>query len=104
MIYAQALTPTQTAAGARFDVGLDLTQAARRETGWPWIRVLEPALDVAGGGASQAEPSTYAFSSRYVKDVYWLGIDTEGMAPGEHLVWIVFGEGEAVLVPLTVLP
>jgi uncharacterized repeat protein (TIGR01451 family) len=104
MIYAQALTPTQTVAGARFDVGLDLTQAARRETGWPWIRVSQPTLNVAGGGASQAEPSTYAFSSRYVKSVYWLGIDTEGMAPGEHLVWIVFGEGKAVLVPLTVLP
>jgi hypothetical protein len=104
VIYAQALTPTQTVAGARFDVGLDLTQAARRETGWPWIRVSEPTLDVAGGGASQAEPSTYAFSGRYAESVYWLSIDTAGMAPGNHLVWIVFGEGEAVLVPITVLP
>jgi len=104
VIYAQALTPTQTVAGARFDVGLDLMQATRRETGWPWIRVSEPALDVAGGGAAAAAPSTYAFSGRYAESVYWLSIDTTGMAPGEHLVWIVFGEAKAVLVPITVLP
>jgi hypothetical protein len=33
-----------------------------------------------------------------------VNIDTTLMVPGEYLIWIVFGEGEAVLVPLTVLP
>jgi hypothetical protein len=104
VIYALALAPVPTQAGVRFDVGLDLAQATRRETGWPWIHVSEPTLDTAGGGAAAAAPSAYAFSGRYTESVYWLSIDTTGMAPGEHLVWIVFGEGKAVLVPITILP
>jgi hypothetical protein len=33
-----------------------------------------------------------------------VNIDTASMVPGEYLVWIVFGEGQAVLVPITILP
>jgi hypothetical protein len=85
-------------------VGLDLTQAARREMGWPWIRVSQLATDIAGAGASATETPTYIFGGRYTQDGYWVNIDTAFMVPGEYLIWIVFGEGEAVLVPLTVLP
>ncbi|MCX6100453.1 MAG: hypothetical protein NTV92_03355 [Candidatus Bipolaricaulota bacterium] len=103
-VYAELLTPTEAALGTTLDVGLDLTQAARRETGWPWIRVSQPALDVAGGGAATAPASTYTFSTRFEGNEYVVTIDTTAMAPGEHLVWIVFAEGKAVLVPITVLP
>jgi uncharacterized repeat protein (TIGR01451 family) len=103
-LYAETLAPLPTQAGARFDVGLDLTQAARREMGWPWIRVSQLATDVAGAGASATEAPTYIFGGRYTQDGYWVNIDTTLMVPGEYLIWIVFGEGEAVLVPLTVLP
>ena len=100
-----ALEPSRAPAGARLEVGLDLTTEERRATGWPWIRVTRPVVaDAAGSGGAADMDSTYAFSSRYAVDLYWLGIDTAELAPGEHLVWIVFGEGEAVLVPITVLP
>ncbi len=103
-VYAELLTPTEAALGTTLDVGLDLTLAARRETGWPWIRVSQPTLDVAGGGAATVPASTYTFSTRFEGNEYVVTVDTTGMAPGEHLVWIVFAEGKAVLVPITVLP
>jgi hypothetical protein len=31
-------------------------------------------------------------------------IDTTGMVPGRHLVWIVFAESKAILVPITIVP
>jgi len=100
------LEPSRTLAGRRVEVGLDLTTQARRESGWPWIRVTRPApADTFGGGAAaEPEPSVYAFSSRYAAGVYWLGIDTTQLAEGDHLIWIVYGEGDAVLVPITILP
>jgi hypothetical protein len=105
VIYALALTPTPTVAGARFDVDLELTQAARRAMGWPWIRVSQlAAADIAGAGAATAPTPTYVFAGRQTQDGYWVNIDTASMVPGEYLVWIVFGEGQAVLVPITILP
>jgi hypothetical protein len=105
VIYALALTPTPTVAGARFDVDLELTQAARRAMGWPWIRVSQlAAAGIAGAGAATAPTPTYVFAGRQTQDGYWVNIDTASMVPGEYLVWIVFGEGKAVLVPITILP
>jgi len=101
------LQPSRTLPGGRIEVGLSLTQAERRESGWPWIRVTRPLDDtLAGAGASLEDqvPSAYSFTSRYAGDLYWLGIDTSQLAPGDHLIWIVFGEGEAVLVPITIMP
>jgi hypothetical protein len=105
VIYALALAPTPTVAGARLDVDLELTQAARRETGWPWIRVSQlAAADIAGAGATAATTPTYVFAGRQTQDGYWVNIDTASMVPGDYLIWIVFGEGQAVLVPITILP
>ncbi|MGB2982393.1 MAG: Calx-beta domain-containing protein, partial [Candidatus Bipolaricaulia bacterium] len=100
------LDPSRTLSGRRIEVGLDLSISERRESGWPWIRVTRPiAANVIGGGASaEPDPSEYSFSSRTAADLYWLAIDTIDLAPGDHLIWIVYGEGEAVLVPITVLP
>jgi hypothetical protein len=102
-VYAETLTPSQTAPGTQYGVALDLTQADRLATGWPWIRVTRTPAGVGGGGAV-ADTSSYAFSSRTQDGLYWVDIDTTGMAPGEHLVWIVFGEGKAILVPIEILP
>ena len=96
------LEPTPTRAGARIEVGLELDSDERRSRGWPWIRVTRPVDGVGGGGATA--PSAYSFAGRYSRDLYWLGIETANLAPGDHMVWIVFGEGEAILVPITILP
>jgi len=100
------LNATRTLPGARLEVGLDLLREVRRETGWPWIRITRPgyntAADVAGGGGQFAVP-VYLFAGRYSNDIYWLGIDTAGLVPGDYLVWVVYGEGQTVLVPITVL-
>jgi len=99
------LDATITVAGARLEVGLDLTREERRATGWPWIRITRPAAestDAAGGGGQYADP-VYSFASRYANDIYWLGIDTAGMVPGDYLVWVVYGDEQTVLVPITIL-
>jgi hypothetical protein len=100
------LQAAKTLPGARLEVGLDLTRDARKATGWPWIRITRPGVaeapDAAGGGGQYSEP-VYSFASRYANDTYWLGIDTAGLVPGDYLVWVVYGEGETVLVPITVL-
>jgi hypothetical protein len=92
-------------AGARLDVDLELTQAARREMGWPWIRVSQlAAADITGAGATAATMPAYVFAGRQTQDGYWVNIDTASMVPGDYLIWIVFGEGQAVLVPIAILP
>ena len=96
------LTPTKTLAGARLEVALELSRQERRESGWPWIRVTRPIP--AGGGGEALAPASYSFASRYSNDLYWLGIDTTGLPAGDYLVWVVYGDGETVLVPITILP
>gem|GEM_PF-2759915 len=101
------LNAVNTLPGARLEVGLDLLREVRRETGWPWIRVTRPgydaaADDAAGGGGQLAVP-VYLFAGRYSNDTYWLGIDTAGLVPGDYLVWMVYGEGQTVLVPIRIL-
>jgi uncharacterized repeat protein (TIGR01451 family) len=100
------LNAVKTLPGARLEVGLDLSRETRRETGWPWIRITRPgeivSADIEGGGGQYTDP-VYSFASRYANDTYWLGIDTAGLTPGDYLVWVVYGEGETVLVPITIL-
>ncbi len=95
------VTPVKTRPGARLEVGIDLPRDARK-SGWPWIRVTRPGVSEAAGGGGSVIP--YSFSSRYVHNIYWLGIDTSELPPGEYNFWIVYGEGKVVLVPVKVLP
>ncbi|TFH10848.1 MAG: DUF11 domain-containing protein, partial [Candidatus Atribacteria bacterium] len=99
------LNAAKTLAGARLEVGLDLSRETRRETGWPWIRITRPGIvastDAIGGGGG-IQP-VYSFASRYANDTYWLGVDTAGLVPGDYLVWVVYGEGQTVLIPISVL-
>ena len=99
--------PAKTRAGARLEVGLEVTQQERRAYGWPWVRVTQPErVASAGGGgmAAQGSGAGFSFSGRYTNGVYWLGIDTAKLAPGRYNVWIVYGGGKTVLVPIEVLP
>jgi uncharacterized repeat protein (TIGR01451 family) len=98
------LPPTKTRAGARLEVGLDLPREDRKALGWPWIRVTRPDLtEAAGGGGAVEAGAGFSFSGRYSRDLYWLGIDTSGLSPGQYNIWIVYGEGKAILVPILVL-
>jgi len=99
------LNATKTLPGARLEVGLDLSRETRIETGWPWIRITRPGYEASAdaiGGGGGVEPA-YSFASRYANDTYWLGIDTAGLVPGDYLVWVVYGEGQTILVPITIL-
>ncbi|MDD5265298.1 MAG: lamin tail domain-containing protein, partial [Candidatus Bipolaricaulis sp.] len=100
------LAPVSIHNGRSVEVSLDLTSRERRKFGWPWISVTRPSDgDVAGGGGVVSEsPSTYSFSTRSVGGVCWLTIDTAGLKPGEHLIWVVYGEGKAILIPVTIVP
>lgn len=96
---------TKTRAGARLEVGLDLPREDRKTLGWPWIRVTQPDLaEAAGGGGAVEAGAGFSFSGRYSHDLYWLGIDTGSLLPGHYNIWIVYGEGKAVLVPIVILP
>jgi len=74
--------------------------------GWPWVRITSPvAIGAAGGGGMVANPGAgVGFSGRTARDLFWLGIDTQNMSPGDYDVWVVFGSGKAILVPLQILP
>jgi hypothetical protein len=100
------LAPVSIHGGRSVEVSLDLTSRERREFGWPWISVTRASEgDVAGGGGAVSEsPSTYSFSTRSVGDLYWLTIDTAGLKPGEHYIWVVYGQGKAILIPVTIVP
>ncbi len=102
------IQPTETRAGARLEVGLEVTQEERRAYGWPWVRVTQPELaeaEAAGGAGAAAEQGAgFTFSGRYTNGVYWLGIDTAKLLPGRYNVWVVYGAGKTVLVPIEVLP
>ncbi|MEA3239757.1 MAG: lamin tail domain-containing protein, partial [Candidatus Bipolaricaulota bacterium] len=97
--------PAKTRAGARLEVGLEVTQEERRAYGWPWVRVTQPGFVAsAGGGGALEQGAGFTFSGRYTNGVYWLGIDTAKLLPGRYNVWVVYGGGKTVLVPIEVLP
>ncbi|MGD9675296.1 MAG: lamin tail domain-containing protein, partial [Candidatus Bipolaricaulia bacterium] len=100
------VAPVTVPAGRSVEVSLDLSSRERREFGWPWITTTYRTQDaVAGGGGAVSEsPSTYAFSTRTVGGTYRLTIDTAGLAAGEHFIWIVYGQGKAILVAVTIVP
>lgn len=99
------LPPTKTRAGTRLEVGLDLPREDRRALGWPWIRVTRPDLaEAAGGDGAVDYGAGSSFSGWYSHDLYWLEIDTSGLSPGQYNIWVVYGEGRAVLVPIVILP
>ena len=97
------LQPSFWLAGQTIEVGLDLPRSLRVLTGWPWIRVTQPALAAANvAGAGGGISPVYSFTSRYADDLYMLGIETAGLPPGDYLVWAVYGEGQTILVPLSI--
>ena len=65
MIYAEALTPTPTAAGARFDVDQGLAQAARRPSLLPRkpCRTIEPWADVRRMSSPSSRVSSCGYAS-----------------------------------------
>jgi uncharacterized repeat protein (TIGR01451 family) len=101
---AAQMPPEQIKAGTRLQITLDLTPAQRAALGWPWIRVTSLAIvSAAGGGGSVAGPGTgIGFSGRSNADTFKLGIDTQNMAAGRYDVWVVFGSGKAVVVPIEI--
>ena len=98
--------PTRIRAGARLEIGLNLSREDRRAFGWPWIWITRPAIDEAAGGGGMIAPGAarLSFAGRHVNDLHWLRIDTSGVPPGRHYIWVVYGEGKAILIPLLVLP
>jgi hypothetical protein len=100
-LYAEKLEPVSTVAGTRYAVEIELAEIDQQERGWPWIRVSLPA---AGAGGVSADVSQYRFETHTAADATEVGIDTTGMAAGDHLVWVVFGESRAILVPIRILP
>jgi hypothetical protein len=74
-------------------------------TGWPWIITTRPGFDLAAGAGGGLELSTCSFSGRAkAGDEYALDIGTGSATPGVHLFWIVYGEGQALLMPVLITP
>ncbi len=103
MIPPATIPATGTKAGAHLEVGFDLSQADRKTLGWPWIHITSP-LAAGGGGALIAPGAGFFFSGRATGNLYWVGIDTRNLTPGDYDVWIIYGSGKAILVPIQILP
>ncbi|MCX6093367.1 MAG: Ig-like domain-containing protein, partial [Candidatus Bipolaricaulota bacterium] len=92
-------------AGGPLEVSFGLSRAERKTTGWPWIVTTRPGLDLAAGAGGSLDLSACSFSGRAKSgDEYILDIGTSGAAPGVFVFWIVYGKGEALLVPVRITP
>jgi len=99
------LQPTVVMSGEPVEILLDLPRSERRQAGWPWIRVSQPPASASSeiGGAGGGIERLFSFTSRYNDSgLYVLGIGTAGLPQTDYLVWVVYGEGETVLVPIRV--
>jgi hypothetical protein len=96
------IQPTTFRVGETLTVSFSLSRQDRKATGWPWISTTRPGFDGAGGGL---DPVGFTFSGRHESgDRYVLDIGTQSVPPGEHVFWIVFGSGDAVMVPVVLTP
>ncbi len=97
--------PVALRAGGPLAVSFSLSRSDRKLTGWPWVVTTRPGLDLAAGAGGGLDLSVCSFSGRAKSgDEYVLDIGTSSVAPGVFLFWIVYGEGEAILVPVRVTP
>jgi hypothetical protein len=105
-LYEQTgMEPVALRAGAPLAVSFSLSRENRRTTGWPWIITTRPGLDLAAGAGGGLDPSASTFSGHtQAGDEYVLDIGTGGVTPGVHLFWIVYGEGQALLMPVLITP
>jgi uncharacterized repeat protein (TIGR01451 family) len=103
LVVSSDIEPASISSGAQLEAELELPHEAMREFGWPWIRVTRPDIAGAVGGGGVVEEG-YSFSGDYEEAAYRLNIDTAGLSPGQYNFWIVYGEGEAVVIPIEVLP
>jgi len=96
------IEPTTFRRGSALQVSFDLSRQDRRNTGWPWINVSRPGFAGQGGAA---DLSRYSFAGQHESGgKYVLDIGTDSLAPGAYTFLIIYGEGEALLVPIIVTP
>ena len=82
-----------------------LSKQDRRMAGWPWISVARPGFTGIAGAGGAVDQASYSFSGRSESgDRYVLDIGTQNLPPGEYVFWVVYGQGEAILVPIVVTP
>jgi hypothetical protein len=105
-LYRQTgMKPVPLRAGGPLAVSFSLAREARKTTGWPWIITTRPGFDLAAGAGGGLELSTCSFSGRAkAGDEYALDIGTGSATPGVHLFWIVYGKGQALLMPVLITP
>jgi hypothetical protein len=105
-LYQQAgAEPVALRAGGPLAVSFSLSRGDRKTTGWPWVVSTRPGLDLAAGAGGGLDVSTCSFSGQARPgNEYVLDIRTGGTSPGVVLFWIVYGKGEALLVPVRITP
>jgi hypothetical protein len=105
-LYRQTgMEPVPLRAGGPLTVSFSLAREDRKTTGWPWIITTRPGFDLAAGAGGGLELSTCSFSGRAkAGDEYALDIGTSRATPGVHLFWIVYGEGQVLLMPVLITP
>jgi hypothetical protein len=97
--------PVVLRAGGPLAVSFSLSRGDRKTTGWPWVVSTRPGLDLAAGEGGGLDVSTCSFSGQARPgNEYVLDIRTGGTSPGVVLFWIVYGKGEALLVPVRITP
>lgn len=80
----------------------DLTRQERRNTGWPWISVSRPGFAGEGGSINLSQ---YSFAGHHESGgLYVLDIGTSDLSPGAYTFLVIYGEGEALLMPIVVTP
>jgi len=96
-----SLEPATVRSGEQLQVSFPLPRSARLKAGWPWISVSRPGI--VGQAGAGGDVTAYSFSGSYASgDQYTLDVGTQMLAPGVHEFWIIYGDGQAVYLPIII--
>jgi len=99
------IAPAMIRSGEALKVDFTLPRQERKTTGWPWISISRPGFTGVAGTGGSSDVAGYSFSGGYEGgEQYALDIGTENLPPGSYTFWIIYGNGEAVLLPIIVTP
>jgi len=99
------IPPATVRAGEALQIDFTLPRQERKATGWPWISITRPGFTGVAGTGGATDVAAYSFSGGYKGgEKYGLDIGTENLPPGSYTFWIIYGDGEAILLPIIVVP
>jgi len=98
----EAIVPATLQIGETPRLSFALSRQDRKATGWPWIHVARPGLAGQGG---PIDLSRFSFAGQHESgNQYTLEVGTTNLTPGSYVFWVIYAEGEALLLRINLTP